>query len=122
MMTARHGDPDASYARTRYAVLARAGQRAAWVALRPETGRTHQLRFHMAGMGFAISGDRKYICDRPDIGGLEEQLHLHARAITLPHPDGGTFTIEAPLPPHMKESFAALGFAINEITNDPFEE
>jgi 23S rRNA pseudouridine955/2504/2580 synthase len=122
MMTARHGDPDASYARTRYAVLARAGQRAAWVALRPETGRTHQLRFHMAGMGFAIAGDRKYICDRPDIGGLEEQLHLHARAITLPHPDGGVFSIDAPLPKHMKQSFEALGFSINEISEDPFEE
>ena len=122
MMTARHGDPDASYARTRYAVLARAGQRASWVALRPETGRTHQLRFHMAGMGHAIAGDRKYMCDRPEIGGLEEQLHLHAHAISLPHPDGGMLSAEAPLPPHMKQSFEALGFSMQDAAEDPFEE
>ncbi len=122
MIQARHGDPDASYARSRYVVLARAGQRAAWVALRPETGRTHQLRYHMAAMGHAIAGDRKYICDRPDIGGLAEQLHLHARAISLPHPDGGTFSIEAPLPAHMKAGFDALGFAEHDVKDDPFAE
>jgi 23S rRNA pseudouridine955/2504/2580 synthase len=122
MIYARHGDPDASYARSRYAVLARAGQRAAWVALRPETGRTHQLRFHMAGMGHAIAGDRKYVCDRPDVEGLDEQLHLHARSITLPHPDGGVLSVEAPLPKHMQNSFDALGFALNDVQSDPFDE
>jgi 23S rRNA pseudouridine955/2504/2580 synthase len=122
MIYARHGDPDASYARSRYAVLARAGQRAAWVALRPETGRTHQLRFHMAGMGHAIAGDRKYVCDRPDVEGLDEQLHLHARSITLPHPDGGVLSVEAPLPKHMQNSFDALGFVQNDVQSDPFDE
>ncbi len=120
MISARHGDPDASYARTGYAVLARAGQRASWVALRPETGRTHQLRFHMAGMGHAIAGDHKYVCDRPEVGGLEDQLHLHARSISLPHPDGGTLSAEAPLPPHMSASFAALGLDEHEAGEDPF--
>ncbi len=121
MITAPHGDRDASYARTGYAVLERAAQRASWVALRPETGRTHQLRFHMTGMGHAIVGDHKYVCDRPEIGGFEDQLHLHARSIVLPHPDGGELRIEAPLPRHMRASFAALGFAENAADGDPFE-
>lgn len=121
MISARHGDRDGSYARTGYAVLARAGQRACWVALRPETGRTHQLRFHMNDMGHAIAGDHKYVCDRPEIGGLEDQLHLHARSIVLPHPAGGELSIEAPLPPHMRASFAALGFTEKDAVSDPFE-
>ncbi len=122
MVQARHGDPDALFARTNYAVLARAGQRASWLALRPETGRTHQLRLHMAGLGHAIAGDRKYTCDRPELGGLAPQLHLHARAITLPHPDGSLLQVEAPLPAHMRAAFDALGFDETEADADPFAD
>ncbi len=120
MVQARHGDPDAVFARTRYAVLARAGQRASWLALRPETGRTHQLRLHMADRGHAIAGDRKYTCDRPELGGLAPQLQLHARAISLPHPSGRMLHLEAPLPPHMRAAFETLGFDENEAGDDPF--
>ena len=114
MIAARHGDAGASFALTRYAQLARAGQRASWLALQPQTGRTHQLRLHLADIGHAIAGDRKYTCDRPDIGGLAGQLHLHARAISVPHPDGQTLHIEAPLPAHMRAAFEALGFDEND--------
>jgi 23S rRNA pseudouridine955/2504/2580 synthase len=43
--------------------------------------------------------------------GFAEQLHLHARGLAIPHPEGGVLRAEAPLPPHMRETFAALGFA-----------
>ncbi|MCG8441839.1 MAG: RluA family pseudouridine synthase [Caulobacterales bacterium] len=122
MVAARHGDPGAVYARTRYAVLAAAGRRAAWVALRPETGRTHQLRAHMAMLGCAILGDRKYVCDRPTPGGLAPKLHLHARSISLPHPSGkGRLSVEAPVPDHLAQAFDVLGFDPREA-GDPFAE
>jgi 23S rRNA pseudouridine955/2504/2580 synthase len=118
---AAHGDPDALFAITEYVNLSEAAQRAAWVALRPVTGRTHQLRFHMAGIGHAILGDRKYVCDRPTPGELPNRLHLHARAIAIPHPTSGAILkVIAPLPAHMKETFDALGFIEREAKN-PFE-
>lgn len=117
---AAHGDPDAVFAVTEFVTISEAFPRAAWVALKPHTGRTHQLRFHMAEIGHAIIGDRKYVCDRPAPGGLSPQLHLHARALRLPHPDGGTLRIEAALPEHMVSTFDALGFDAREA-KDPFE-
>lgn len=117
---ARHGDPDAQFAITDYEVISNAGTRASWVALKPVTGRTHQLRFHTKGMGTSIAGDPKYKCDRPEIGGLSEQLHLHARALNIPHPKGGILKLIAPIPPHFKKAFELLGFNENDA-KDPFE-
>jgi 23S rRNA pseudouridine955/2504/2580 synthase len=71
MRSALQSDEGAVHAITQYVVLSEAAQRAAWVALRPVTGRTHQLRFHMAEIGHAIAGDAKYRCDRETPGGLE---------------------------------------------------
>lgn len=119
MVYAKHGDEGAVYARTRYAVMVAAGRRAAWVALRPETGRTHQLRFHMAMLGTAILGDRKYTCEREVPQGLPEQLMLHARAVSLPHPVRGRLTVEAPPPNHMSEAFDRLGWRPEDYA-DPF--
>jgi 23S rRNA pseudouridine955/2504/2580 synthase len=110
MVAAKQTEEGAVHAVTQYATLSEAGQRAAWVALRPVTGRTHQLRFHMAEFGYAIAGDPKYRCDRPVPNGLEKQLLLHARAIRLPHPSGGQLDVQAPLPQHMCDAFAMLGF------------
>lgn len=107
---ARHGEPDAQFAITDYEVLSNAGTRASWLALKPVTGRTHQLRFHMAETGCSIAGDPKYVCDRPPIGGLSEQLHLHARALEVPHPKKGTLKLQADLPQHFKKAFELLGF------------
>lgn len=119
MQRAVQSDEGAVHAITQYAVLSEAAQRAAWVALRPVTGRTHQLRFHLAEIGHAIAGDRKYRCDRPTPGGLEKTLLLHARAIRLPHPSGGELRAQAPLPPAMEQAFDALGFDAREA-RDPF--
>jgi 23S rRNA pseudouridine955/2504/2580 synthase len=89
------------------------------LALRPVTGRTHQLRFHMAEIGHAIVGDRKYICDRPTPNDLGDALLLHARAVRLPHPSGGKFSVTAPLSPAIRAAFDALGFEEREA-RDPF--
>jgi len=106
---AAHGEEGAQFAITDYATISNAGK-ASWVALKPVTGRTHQLRFHMAELGCAILGDPKYKCDLETPGGLDAKLHLHARALECPHPNGSTLSLVAPIPPHMKNTFEALGF------------
>lgn len=113
-------DEGAVHAITQYVVLEEAAQSASWVALRPVTGRTHQLRFHMAELGHAIAGDPKYSCDRVAPNGLDEALLLHARALRLPHPSGGKLEIVAPLPPHIQAAFEMLGFEEREA-RDPFK-
>lgn len=120
MRSAVQSDEGAVHAITQYAVLSEAAQSLAWVSLRPITGRTHQLRFHMAEMGHAIAGDPKYKCDRPTPNGLERALLLHARALRLPHPSGGELKAVAPLPPHLEKVFDQLGFDAREA-RDPFE-
>ena len=103
-------EEDEQRAITQYAVLDKAGTAASWVSLKPLTGRQHQLRAHMNHIGTPILGDNKY---RGDIGlpeGISNQLHLHARRLVFPHPRGGVVDLTAPLPRHMLESFAALGF------------
>ncbi|GGE51594.1 pseudouridine synthase [Marinicauda pacifica] len=110
MVGAAHGEEGAQYALTRYAVAEEAGRRVSWVVLRPETGRTHQLRVHMAATGNAILGDGKYTCDVPVPEGLSRKLHLHARKLEIPRPGQKPLIIEAPMPEHMKQTFEALGF------------
>jgi 23S rRNA pseudouridine955/2504/2580 synthase len=110
MRSAEQGEKGAVHAATQYTVVANAGQKAAWVALKPETGRTHQLRFHMAEIGCAIVGDRKYTGKREAPSGLADGLHLHARALRLPGPGGKPIEIVADLPPHMLQTFDVLGF------------
>ncbi len=117
---ARHGEQDALFAITDYVALSEAYPKAAWMALKPVTGRTHQLRFHMAGIGHAILGDMKYKCELPTPGALSERLHLHARAIDIPHPVKGNVRVVAPLPPHMKKTFESLGFDESDA-KDPFK-
>ncbi|WP_019962398.1 RluA family pseudouridine synthase [Woodsholea maritima] len=110
MVAASHGDEGAQYALTRYAVAGEAGRRASWVVLRPETGRTHQLRVHMAAAGHSILGDGKYLCDIPEPGGLSKKLHLHARKLEIPRSGKPDLVIEAPLPEHMAKTFDSFGF------------
>jgi 23S rRNA pseudouridine955/2504/2580 synthase len=115
VMAARD-DPDGQRAVTDFRTLDAAARKLAWLELSPETGRTHQLRVHCVAMDTPIVGDEKY--HRPDqnnafsalVHGLSDKLHLHARALDLPHPAGGRLIVEADLPPHMRETFRTLGF------------
>jgi len=107
-----HVDEEAGQAaRTRYRVIERAGNRACWVELQPFTGRTHQLRVHMAAIGHPIVGDGKYGGAAAFLtGGISRKMHLHARRIRVDHPDGGQIDVEAELPSHFSESLKTLGF------------
>ncbi len=106
-------EKEGSPARTRYRVVERAGNTAAWVELQPFTGRTHQLRVHMAAIGHPIVGDGKYGArDAFLTGTISRKMHLHARRIRIDHPDGGQVDVTAELPPHMAESFDSLGFDV----------
>ena len=98
-------------AKTRWRVIDRAGNRAAWVELQPLTGRTHQLRAHMATIGHPIVGDAKYGGAEAFLtGGVSRKLHLHARRIRLDAFDGAKIDVTAELPPHFAETLATLGF------------
>lgn len=109
---------------TLYIVLDRAAGRAAWLALSPLTGRTHQLRAHCAALGTPIVGDGKYggrsaFIEGP---GIAKRLHLHARSIRLQTPDGRSIGATAPLSPHMANTFKAFGFEPDLAPKDPFAE
>lgn len=96
---------------TDYVVLGHAGQEFAWVAVKPVTGRMHQIRVHMASLGTPIVGDFKYGgADARGRGEIENRLHLHARSIDIAHPDGGRLRVTAPLPEHMTKTWTLLGF------------
>lgn len=98
-------------ARTRYRVIGRAGNSTAWVELQPLTGRTHQLRVHMAAIGHPIVGDGKYGGQGAFLtGSISRKMHLHARRLRIEHPEGDLIDVSAPLPEHFAASMAQLGF------------
>ena len=107
---------------TYYRVLEHVGKQVAWLALMPETGRTHQLRVHCAAIDTPILGDGKYGGNAAFLPGapLAPQLHLHARAIELPD-RGRRLQLVAPLPPAMRDTFAFFGFDPAR-DDDPFAE
>ncbi len=118
MKPARPRDADAQKAVTVFATVDHAGRRFSWLALSPLTGRTHQLRVHMEAIGHPVVGDGKYRGE-PEPGGtdhegwegIDDMLHLHARALRLPHPGGkGELEVRAPLPEHMQRTWQLLGF------------
>ena len=122
MRIARHGEEGASHAVTYYAVVETAAQQLAFVSLKPVTGRTHQLRAHMAHIDHPIIGDVKYFTkENWEVpGGIQNRLHLLARRIVVPHPRGGTIDVTAPLPPHIQQTFNLLGFDAKRY--DPIDE
>ncbi|MDJ0685348.1 MAG: RluA family pseudouridine synthase [Alphaproteobacteria bacterium] len=120
---------DGKSAITWYKVIDAAGARAALVALWPRTGRTHQLRAHMAELGAPILGDGKYGGKSAFLSGdaFPKQVHLHAREIDIPAASdkptvkGAGARVTAPLPDHMRQSLALLGLNAEDLAEDPFE-
>ncbi|KAA2314509.1 RluA family pseudouridine synthase [Pseudooceanicola sediminis] len=124
--------PGAKRAVTDYAALWRLAQRATWVALVPVTGRTHQLRAHMAEIGHPIIGDGKYGGSGQEnlgdgwgaqLGGdISRKLHLHARSLRLKHPfTGKELFLEAPLSEHMSRTWKSFDWSEKDAAVDPFE-
>jgi 23S rRNA pseudouridine955/2504/2580 synthase len=107
-------EDEGKYAKTEYRVIDSLARKFALVELKPLTGRTHQLRVHMAEIGCPIVGDHKYggSMNEAKSLGVENILHLHARRIVIPTGRGRAVDVTAPLPPHMKKSFQALGIDI----------
>ncbi|GGD98912.1 pseudouridine synthase [Tsuneonella deserti] len=109
-------------AKTRYRVVERAGNAAAWVELEPLTGRTHQLRAHMAAIGHPIIGDGKYGGQEAFLtGSISRKMHLHARRLIIDHPDGSKLDVTAPLPEHFAASMEQLGFDEDASDASPTE-
>jgi 23S rRNA pseudouridine955/2504/2580 synthase len=110
------GDPNGKPAVTDYETIARAGPRAAWLALEPHTGRTHQLRAHLLSLGRPILGDPKYNTSASVEASGPLRLQLHARRLVIPHPTGGLIDVIAPLSAEMQEGFALFGFQLAEAS------
>jgi 23S rRNA pseudouridine955/2504/2580 synthase len=98
-------------AKTKYRMIDRAGNSAAWLELEPLTGRTHQLRVHCAAIGHPIVGDGKYGGkDAFLTGSVSRKMHLHARRLIIDQPGGGKLDVTAELPEHFAATMEHLGF------------
>ena len=123
MVVVPDGTPEAVHSVTFYSTTETAGRRFSWVTLKPMTGRTHQLRVHMAELKTPILGDPRYFrienWEAPEA--LGQGLNLHSRRITLPLRSGKLLDVTAPLPPHMQQTFDALGFDADRYDAQDFD-
>lgn len=118
---ARPGEQEqAMHATTHYSVIDRVSHKAAWVSLKPVTGRQHQLRAHMALIKHPIIGDPKYMAGEHGLmEAVPDKLHLHARRLIIPHPiTGAKLDVTAPLPEHMRRTWEMLGFDPDRFNSD----
>lgn len=101
---------DGRFAATSWQVLEEFGRRVSFVELRPETGRTHQLRVHMAHLGHPLLGDTVYGGRKKDPGGLMATRHLlHASTLVFQHPKTSErLEFTAPLWPDIQEALRFL--------------
>ncbi|MEE8334632.1 MAG: RluA family pseudouridine synthase [Alphaproteobacteria bacterium] len=108
---------------SRYRVIEKAGRRVSWLGLYPETGRTHQLRVHCSVLGTPILGDGKYGGAEAFIDGVPggKRLHLHARALEIPHPRRGTLRLEAKLAPELAATWRFFAFDPNSAPPPDFD-
>ena len=97
---------------SRFSVIESLAGKASFVAMTPITGRTHQLRVHMAEIATPVLGDGKYGGPAAFLvgDGVSRKLHLHARRIRLTRPDGGIVDVRAPTVGHMAQSMAFFDF------------
>jgi tRNA pseudouridine32 synthase/23S rRNA pseudouridine746 synthase/23S rRNA pseudouridine1911/1915/1917 synthase len=99
-------EPDGQAAVTEYRVLG-TGENLAWIECHPKTGRTHQIRVHLAALGAPLLGDPQYGDKTPG----ERPLHLLSRAVSFKlYPKKPPVAAEAPVPPHMRKALKACGW------------
>lgn len=100
--------PSGQPALTDWRLLGRGGG-VSWIECRPRTGRTHQLRVHLAALGCPIVGDAVY-------GRSGPHLLLHARAVAVPlYPGRAPIAVVAPVPPHLAGALAGCGWPGEEL-------
>jgi 23S rRNA pseudouridine955/2504/2580 synthase len=99
----KSGKPAITHYRTIKGLQHRGIRELTWLELTPETGRTHQLRVHLAHISCPIIGDGKY--GKREATASTRELHLHARSISIPdRSTGKLLTFQASPPPHFVET------------------
>lgn len=123
-------DKEGKDAITVYSVLSFHGRDVALVGLRPQTGRMHQLRAHLAHINAPILGDKKYggmIMAGPLAEAAQERMWLHALYLHLPHPDSEKIMdLCAPVPKNMNQwlelwNMAVMGLTDTKKPEDPMD-